>query len=166
MQVPSIAGSPGNLPNHLIVEKIRAGNSVIRNPVLASYAAKGVLPYRGLGTSIRRALTGWPTVDLIDDRDACTFTAIVGLPATRNAPRTVASAPIIQGNAPINAPLTDLQRSMLALIAADPSISYDALAATLGCDRTTVMRNVRVLKTMGLLRREGSRKTGRWVVVS
>jgi predicted transcriptional regulator len=55
---------------------------------------------------------------------------------------------------------------MLALIAADPSISYDALAATLGCDRTTVMRNVRVLKTMGLLRREGSRKTGRWVVVS
>jgi ATP-dependent DNA helicase RecG len=48
--------SPGNLPNHLTVEKIRAGNSVIRNPVLASYAAKGVLPYRGLGTGIRRVL--------------------------------------------------------------------------------------------------------------
>ena len=65
--------SPGNLPNHLTVEKIRAGNSVIRNPVLATYAAKGVLPYRGLGTGIRRALADWPAVDLIDDRDACTF---------------------------------------------------------------------------------------------
>ena len=42
--------SPGHLPNHLTVEKIRAGNSVLRNPILASFAAKGVLPYRGLGT--------------------------------------------------------------------------------------------------------------------
>ncbi|MBM4089667.1 MAG: winged helix-turn-helix transcriptional regulator [Planctomycetes bacterium] len=76
------------------------------------------------------------------------------------------NAPITQGNAPINAPLTDVRRSILALIAADPGISYDSLAATLGRDRTTVMRNIRALKTMGLLRREGSRKNGRWVVVS
>jgi len=59
-----------------------------------------------------------------------------------------------------------VRRSILALIAADPGISYDSLAATLGRDRTTVMRNIRALKTMGLLRREGSRKNGRWVVVS
>ena len=78
--------SPGNLPNHLTVEKIRAGNSVIRNPVLASFAAKGILPYRGLGTGIRRALADWPDVDLIDDRDASTFTATVRLPTTRKAP--------------------------------------------------------------------------------
>jgi ATP-dependent DNA helicase RecG len=155
--------SPGNLPNHLTVEKIRAGNSVIRNPVLASFAAKGVLPYRGLGTGIRRGLADWPAVDLIDDRDACTFTAVVPLEPTPNAPGTAASAPITGRNAPINAPLTDAQRSILALIAADPEISYDAMAATLGRDRTTV-RNIRALKTMGLLRREGSRKTGRWVV--
>ena len=140
--------SPGNLPNHLTVEKIRAGNSVIRNPVLASFAAKGVLPYRGLGTGIRRALADWPAVDLIDDRDACTFTADrptgtdreMHLECGRNAP---INAPITGQNAPINlpgnAPLTDVQRSMLALIAADPGISYDALAATLGRDRTTVI---------------------------
>jgi ATP-dependent DNA helicase RecG len=77
--------SPGNLPNHLTVEKIRAGNSVIRNPVLASFAAKGVLPYRGLGTGIRRALADWPAVDLLDDRDACTFTATIRLPLRKNA---------------------------------------------------------------------------------
>jgi len=90
--------SPGNLPNHLTVEKIRAGNSVIRNPVLAPFAAKGVLPYRGLGTGIRRALADWPAVDLIDGRDACTFTATVRL-------RTAGSASITTANAPINAPI-------------------------------------------------------------
>lgn len=158
--------SPGNLPNHLTVEKIRAGNSVIRNPVLASFAAKGVLPYRGLGTGIRRALADWPAVDLIDDRDACTFSAIVRMEPRPIAPVTGHNASITQRHAPINAPLTDVQRNILVLVAADSRISYDALAAALGRDRTTVMRNIRALKRMGLLRREGSRKTGRWFVVS
>ena len=36
--------SPGHLPNNLTVEEIRAGNSNIRNPILVSYVAKGLLP--------------------------------------------------------------------------------------------------------------------------
>lgn len=36
--------SPGHLPNYLTIENIRAGISNIRNPILASYVAKGVLP--------------------------------------------------------------------------------------------------------------------------
>jgi ATP-dependent DNA helicase RecG len=40
--------SPGHLPNHLTVQEIEAGNSNIRNPILASFAFKGILPYRGL----------------------------------------------------------------------------------------------------------------------
>jgi len=153
--------SPGNLPNHLTVEKIRAGNSVIRNPVLASFAAKGVLPYRGLGTGIRRALADWPAVDLSDDRDACTFTATVrltaGRNAPRNAPRTGRNAPI---NLPGNAPLTDLQRSILGLIAGDPSISYEAMGTVLRRDRTTVMRNIRVSRGAENRPGEGALKTG------
>lgn len=39
--------SPGHLPNNLTVEKIRAGNSNIRNPILVSFVAKGLLPYHG-----------------------------------------------------------------------------------------------------------------------
>jgi ATP-dependent DNA helicase RecG len=158
--------SPGNLPNHLTVQKIRAGNSVIRNPVLASFAAKGVLPYRGLGTGIRRAIADWPAVDLIDDREACTFTAIVRLQSPTTAPTTTGNAPLTQAGAPINAPLTDIQRNMLGLMAANPAISYDAMAAALGCDRTTIMRNVQSMKKAGVLRREGSKKSGRWVLGS
>lgn len=48
--------SPGHLPDSLTVESIRSGNSNIRNPILASYVAKGLLPYRGLGSGVPRAL--------------------------------------------------------------------------------------------------------------
>lgn len=69
--------SPGNLPNNLTVAKIRAGNSNIRNPILGSYVAKGILPYRGLGSGIQRAIHAWPKIDFIDDRDAGLFKVVV-----------------------------------------------------------------------------------------
>jgi len=37
--------NPGTLPNSLTIENIRYGNSAIRNPIIASFAAK-MLPYR------------------------------------------------------------------------------------------------------------------------
>jgi len=69
--------SPGHLPDNLTVEKILAGNSNIRNPILVSYVAKGLLPYHGLGSGIQRALDAWPKIDFTDDRDGCLFTATV-----------------------------------------------------------------------------------------
>ncbi|PZN81873.1 MAG: ATP-dependent DNA helicase RecG [Candidatus Methylumidiphilus alinenensis] len=69
--------SPGHLPNNLTVEKIRAGISNIRNPILASYVAKGMLPYKGLGSGIKRALQNWPDIDFTDDRERCLFIATV-----------------------------------------------------------------------------------------
>ena len=69
--------SPGHLPNNLTVAKIRTGNSNIRNPILVSYIAKGMLPYRGLGSGIKRALEHWPDIDFDDDREDCLFTATV-----------------------------------------------------------------------------------------
>ncbi len=69
--------SPGHLPDNLTVEKIRRGNSIIRNPILVSYVAKGLLPYHGLGSGIKRALEEWPQIDFTDDREGCLFTATV-----------------------------------------------------------------------------------------
>jgi len=62
--------SPGHLPNNLTVEKILAGNSNIRNPILVSYIAKGLLPYKGIGSGIRRALDDWQEIDWMIERDA------------------------------------------------------------------------------------------------
>jgi len=68
--------SPGHLPNNLTIENIKAGNSVSRNPVIASYAA-GLLPYSGIGTGIRRALSLYPDIDFTDDRDGNQFQVVI-----------------------------------------------------------------------------------------
>lgn len=68
--------SPGHLPNNLTIENIKTGNSNIRNPILASFATK-ILPYRGLGNGIRRALKEYPAIDLIDDKSSNLFKAII-----------------------------------------------------------------------------------------
>jgi ATP-dependent DNA helicase RecG len=64
--------SPGHLPNNLTVANIRSGTSNMRNPILSSLATH-VLPYRGLGTGILRALREYPAIEFDDDRDRNEF---------------------------------------------------------------------------------------------
>ena len=71
--------NPGHLPNNLSVENIKNGNSNIRNPILASFGTK-ILPYRGLGNGVRRALQAYPAIEFIDDRDGNLFKVIIALP--------------------------------------------------------------------------------------
>lgn len=68
--------SPGHLPNNLTVANIKAGNSNTRNPVLASFAYQ-ILPYRGFGSGILRALENYPDIDFIDDREGNLFKCII-----------------------------------------------------------------------------------------
>ena len=68
--------SPGHLPNNLTIENIKMGNSNIRNPILASYATK-ILPYRGIGSGIIRALKEYPNIDFKDDHDGNQFIVTV-----------------------------------------------------------------------------------------
>jgi ATP-dependent DNA helicase RecG len=79
--------SPGTLPNNLTVEKIRAGNSNLRNPILASFVAKGLMPYRGLGSGVVRALEAWPDIEFRDDRDAGLFVVTVRRAAPGGTPQ-------------------------------------------------------------------------------
>lgn len=68
--------SPGHLPNNLTVANIKAGNSNTRNPVLASFA-HNILPYRGFGSGILRALENYPNIEFIDDREGNRFKCII-----------------------------------------------------------------------------------------
>ncbi len=68
--------SPGHLPNSLTVDNIRSGNSSIRNPILASFATR-LIPYRGLGTGILRALNAYPAIEFIDDREGNQFRVVI-----------------------------------------------------------------------------------------
>jgi ATP-dependent DNA helicase RecG len=64
--------SPGHLPNNLTIENIKKGNSNIRNPILVSFATK-ILPYRGLGNGVRRALKHYAEITFESDRDGNQF---------------------------------------------------------------------------------------------
>lgn len=71
--------SPGHLPDVLDTEKIRFGLSNRRNPTLASHAVH-ILPYRGLGTGIPRAIDAWPMITLDDDRQGNQFKVVIQRP--------------------------------------------------------------------------------------
>ena len=47
-------------------ELIKVGNSIVKNPVLASFAYH-ILPYRGIGSSIMIALKEYPDIEFVND---------------------------------------------------------------------------------------------------
>jgi len=163
--------SPGHLPNNLTVEKILAGNSNIRNPILVSYIAKGLLPYKGIGSGIRRALDDWHKIEFIDDREGCLFSAVVERIKvhsplendTESINKGAKKYLKVQEGAP-DAPLTTLQEQIVDFMRQDSTISYEELSIKTGKDRSTITRNISKLKKMGLLCRVGSKKTGNWEV--
>ena len=75
--------SPGHLPNNLTIENIKSGNSNIRNPVLASFATK-LLPYRGLGSGILRAVKAYSDIVFEEDREGNFFKVIISLPPIKH----------------------------------------------------------------------------------
>lgn len=68
--------SPGHLPDVLDTEKIRFDLSNRRNPTLTSHAVH-ILPYRGLGTGIPRAIDAWPMIRLEADRESNQFKVVI-----------------------------------------------------------------------------------------
>jgi len=137
--------SPGHLPNNLTVEKIRTGNSNIRNPILASYVAKGLLPYRGLGSGIKRALEDWPDIDFADDRDGCLFTVTVHRKEEKSSEKS--------------------SEKILALLKAEPDLAARVVAERLGITQRAVEKQIANLRRDGRLRRIGPARGGRWEVL-
>ena len=68
--------SPGHLPNNLTIDKIVMGISNTRNQLLASHA-NHIIPYRGYGSGITRALASYPDISFTDDRDRNQFIAVL-----------------------------------------------------------------------------------------
>lgn len=68
--------SPGKLPNNLSVENIKYGISVIRNPIITSIASK-LLPYRGIGSGIVRAIKHYEKIEFINDIESERFKVII-----------------------------------------------------------------------------------------
>jgi len=147
--------SPGHLPDNLTVEKILAGNSNTRNPILVSYVAKGLLPYHGLGSGIARALDAWPKIDFTDDRDGCLFTA------------TVHRKPVGELTLVAKPPKTSGKTSgkILDILKQEEHLTIPELARLIGVTERSIERNIRKLQDQGLLRRIGPARGGYWEVI-
>ena len=147
--------SPGHLPNNLTVEKIRSGISNIRNPILVSYAAKGLLPYKGLGSGIKRALEDWPDISFTDDREGCMFIATVHRkepegtgPAEKSSQKSTQKS----------------SQKIIELMLDDPVITIADLALRIGITDRAIKKQIERLKAQGRIQRIGPDKGGRWEV--
>lgn len=154
--------SPGHLPNHLTIQKIEAGNSNIRNPTLASFAFKGILPYRGLGTGIRRALTDWPNISFVDDKDGNQFKVTIFRSSGINT-----DTPISKTTPKTTSKTTPKTRDrLLTLITENNQITREELSERLGIGINGVKQHILKLKKEGALERLGDNRTGFWKIMA
>ena len=129
-----------------------------------------MLPYRGLGTGVRRALKNWSQIQFVDDRDGCTFKTIVERVKVKNPLFELlkktelknSNAPV---NAPVNASIPDLQLQILEIMVNDRRVSYEDIAKKLKKDRSTIFRNIQQLKSRGIVQRVGPDKSGMWEIL-
>ncbi len=149
--------SPGHLPNNLTVAKIRTGNSVIRNPILVSYIAKGMLPYKGLGSGIKRALEQWPEIDFTDDREGNLFTATVH---RKEIARSLAG----NGQASSQKGSQKSSQKVIEIMRNNPEVTIVELASQMGISDRAVKKQITRLKQQRLIRRVGPDKGGHWEV--
>ncbi len=71
--------SPGKLPNSLTIDNIANGISIARNPVLQSLA-QYILPYKGLGTGVGRAISIYPVIQFVNNVESNQFTVKIPKP--------------------------------------------------------------------------------------
>ena len=157
--------SPGHLPNNLTVEKIRTGNSNIRNPILISYIAKGMLPYKGIGSGIRRALDEWQYIDFQDDREGTLFTAIahrksdLGSGIMTDTSENTDSLSYSSGKGSGKS-----SGKILKLLANTSQMTIPQLAEQLGISTRAVEKQIAKLRKNNKLERVGSARSGHWQV--
>ncbi len=171
--------SPGHLPNNLTIEKIRIGNSNIRNPVLTSYVAKGLLPYKGIGSGIRRALDEWGKIDFTDDRQGATFTAVIhrmpqsSLVEVRERPEKFGkkqekvrgkSEKFGKKQEKVREKLEKSSGKVLELLISKPNMTIPQLAEELHLTTRAIEKQLASLKKKGAITRIGPTKGGYWQV--
>lgn len=118
-----------------------------------------VLPYRGLGSGIKRALDDWPKIEFVDDREANLFTSTVHRKELSDT-ETEGVGEKTLGKTPRKTP-----DKILMLLREDPRLAIPDLAASIGKSESAVERAIRRLREQNRLRRVGPDKGGHWEVI-
>ena len=106
--------------------------------------AKGLLPYRGLGSGTKRAFEAWPEIDFLDDRDGCLFTAAVHRKKMGSSEKN--------------------SEKILSLLKSEPELAARGIAQRIGISSRAVEKHIANLRREGRLRRIGPAKGGHWEV--
>jgi len=154
--------SPGLLGGGLTVENIREGASFIRNPLLTSFAIKGPLPYKGLGSGIVRVLQEFKGVEFVNHTEALLFRAIVRRP--RHVVGSVVEG-VVENDVEKPFHVGGVQYRILKAIALNPRISARALALEVDLSSRRVQGHLRKLRESGILMRQGPDKGGVWKIL-
>ena len=149
------------LPVNEILGKVY---SKLRNPTIAKlFRYVGIAENAGYGM---KKLTSWQTLTgtsptIESDRTIATVT----FPLKSAIQRL--NVPDVPVNVPVNVPvkLTDTQQKVLELIRINPSITHLEMSQRLSINEKTAKRATQTLRESGLIKREGSDKTGQWVIL-
>jgi len=115
-----------------------------------------LLPYKGLGSGIKRALEAWPQIDFLNDRDGCLLTA------TNHRKTTDSSGKKLEK---VGEKLSQNQQSIIEQIVRNPYVSARELSEIVGISSRKIEENIRKLKDQGVVKRIGPAKGGHWEVL-
>lgn len=82
------------------------------------------------------------------------------------ASSSASADPIKSKDDPINdlIKLSEREQKLMSLIEKAPDLTRRELADQLSCSDSTVKRELKILSDIGLIKREGARKNGRWII--
>ena len=138
----------------------------VKKSDLKAIIAKGLMPYRGIGSGIKRELEAWPEIDFIDDRDGCQFNATVHRKTAKSSVIGSVDTDGSPKSSSISSPKSSVKTEdrILDLIEQDNVVTTELLGKLLGISKRAVLKQIAKLKKQGRLHRIGPAKGGRWDV--
>jgi Fic family protein len=82
--------------------------------------------------------------------------------ATRTVEETSVNVPV---NVSVNVPVNELTAKILTLVRAQPKVTAQKMALTLGVTDKTIKRHLKLLREQGRVQRVGSDKAGHWEII-
>ena len=165
--------NPGCLYGGLQVEDIKLGVSRQRNPLMATLAAKTMI-YRGLGSGIIRVMKENVQVDFINEESANQFKTVIWKTIQKDENTIQKDENTIQkeiittqkNNVTTQKELSATQKKVLNFLKENPKANRIEAAEAIGnITEYGVKFIIAKLQELGLLKREGGRKNGIWVVI-
>ena len=152
--------NPGSIYRYTL-DQVMKGQQSFRNPGLVRILNK--LEFiENYGKGLRRILGAYEKADRNPTLDNMASSFIVDLPDLNYHEDETVNETV---NETVTASLSDIEKRVLEAITTNPTISYSELSLSLKVARASIGRTISSLKDKGIIQRDGSDKTGRWLIV-